>query len=197
MIVALLIGWCAVARAQRPGRGAKSGSPVGLVASCQSRHGMSGHSKVWFVDDQGREFTLDRPMDDMLSEGIAHGRLTSSDVARLIEFARPVAPSVPPIDVAHARMLAVAAQRSTLATHQKRKNCSDGSAVKIYGYVLLRGKVSQDAILLHDSFCNRVVDENLSPEAQEMIGWIRLRWTRAFTPAPPVGPGADAVDRRP
>jgi len=197
MIVALVIGCGAVARAQRPEWRAKSGSPVALVASCQSTQGKGGRSQVWFVDDRGREFTLEWPRDGMLSDDIAHSRLTSSDVARLIEFAHPVAPSVPPIDVGHARMLAMAAQRSTLATHQKRKICNDGSQVKIYGYVLLRGQISQDAILLRDTFCNSVVDENLSPEAQEMIAWVRFRWTRAFTPAPPVRRGADAVYRRP
>jgi len=184
VIVVLVVACNAAAGAQHSGRRATSQPPVALVASYQFTQGRSGYTEVWFLDNRGKEFMLSRPLDNMLGEYTSHGSLSSSDVARLIKFARPVARSLNRADLEHAVMLVAAAQRSTLGTHQKRKSCNDGSTVKIHAYVLPPGKISQQAVLLHYSFCGSVVDENLSPEAQELIGWTRLRWSQARPSAP-------------
>jgi len=53
-------------------------------------------------------------------------------------------------------------------------NCSDGAGVEIDGYLFPPGsaRVTQKVALLYRSHCEGVIEENLSPDAEELIGWI-------------------------
>jgi hypothetical protein len=57
-------------------------------------------------------------------------------------------------------------------------NCSDGAGVEIHGYFFPPGsaRVTQKVALLYRSHCEGVIEENLSPDAEELIGWISRRW---------------------
>ena len=178
MVLALLVVRNAAARAPHVGRNTNPQPPVSLVASYEYVRGKSGQIEVLFIDSRGREFALEPPLGSQFIPYIAGGVLSSSDATSLVTFAQPVSGRIPPAELEHAGALAAVADGSTVWTHRPRANCSDGAGIRIRGYLFPPGsaRVTQKVVLLYRSYCQRVMDENLSPDAQELIGWISRRW---------------------
>ena len=160
------------AETSRRERSAKSQPPVYLVASCERTSGKNNVANTWLVDNRGRQFTLSEEIAIALGDNIKSGNLTSSAVASIIKFAQPVGRTVLPAELEHALTLVVGAQRSTLWNHEQLKRCKDGGSDIYRAYVLSPGKASQEPVLLRSRECGRIVDENASPAARELVTWI-------------------------
>jgi hypothetical protein len=177
-VLALLVVRNAAARTPHAVGRTNPQPPVSLVASYEYVSGKSGQAEVLLIDTRGREFALEHPPGSLFGSYIAGGVLSSSDTTRLVTVARPVSGRIPPAEVEHAGALVAAADRSTVWTHRPRMNCKDGAGIRIHGYVFPpeSARVTQKVVLLYRSYCQRVMEENLSPDADELIGWISRRW---------------------
>ncbi len=159
-----------IAAAARPKHASKKGAPT-LLLSFEATNDANTMHQAWFVDGEGRPFAFVRNGADPLAEAARAGVLTSRDVAALIVASRPLPATIAPGDIDRARALLPAAQHSIIWTHRRKDACPAGVTITIRGYLWPSGKPAE-VVPLRETTCNYLVDENLSPEAQELIDWV-------------------------
>jgi hypothetical protein len=160
-----------VVLASAGGRHRTKEAPVSLVLSYLHVSGKTGRSATWVLDDRGRQFVLDDKIDGEINREATSGVLSLSAAAAGIQLARPVPVMLERRDVIRARALAARAQKSTARTPHQERACEDGSTNAIFGYLSPSPPASQRAVLLRHVHCEKTVEENLSPAAQELIAW--------------------------
>lgn len=146
---------------------------AGLVLSYEVVRESRKLHEVWFLDSQGRQFTFtDARVQGPLQQVAGGGTITPRDVNGLIKVSRPLPGGLSPAEVDRAAALVGRAERSILWTHRRRGACPDGATVIIRGYFFPAGKKDEAPVSLRETACGHPVDENLSPEAQELIDWV-------------------------
>jgi hypothetical protein len=164
----LLAGPPAVARPKH--RAPKA--TASLLVSFEVSNDADTVHQAWFVDGEGRTYWFARAGGrDPLAEAERAGGLTARDVSALVAASRPMPNTVPAGELDRARALLPGAQHSMVWTHRRRDPCKGGVTVAIRAYLFAAGRPAE-AIPLRETTCNWLVDENLSPEAQELIEWV-------------------------
>jgi hypothetical protein len=164
---ASLVGPTAGARA--PGRRHRAAAP--LLLSWEVTNDADTRHDVWFLDGQGRPFVFVRAGGrDPLADEARTGALTERDAAALLAASRPLPATIPAAEVERARALLVGAAQSLVWTHRRKDACPAGVTITVRGY-LWPGKTAS-VVPLRETSCGWLVDDNLSPEAQELLAWI-------------------------
>jgi hypothetical protein len=162
--------------AGRPGLGRpkhRAAKPAAsLLVSFEVSNDADTVHEAWFVDGEGRAYWFVRNGGrDPLAEAERAGGLGARDVAALVAASRPLPSVIGASEVERARALLPGAQHSMVWTHRRRDPCRGGVTVAIRGYLFAAGRAAE-VIPLRETTCNWLVDENLSPEAQELIEWV-------------------------
>ena len=84
---------------------------------------------------------------------------------------RPLPAALTPGELERAQGLLAAAEHSILWTHRRKDPCKFGVNVAIRGYLFAKNRPAT-LVPLRETSCGWLVDENLSPEAQELIEWV-------------------------
>lgn len=154
----------------RPRRASTKGLPT-LLLTFEATNDANTLHQAWFVDGEGHAFAFVRSGGDPLAEAERAGVFTSRDVAALIAASRALPVSIPPGELDRARALLPGAQHSMVWSHRRKDPCPAGVTIAIRGYLWPPGKPAE-VVPLRETTCNWLVDENLSPEAQELIDWV-------------------------
>jgi hypothetical protein len=146
--------------------------PASLLLSYEVANDADTKHDVWFVDGEGRTFAFSRLGGaDPLAQALRAESVGVRDAAALITASRPLPPALSADEVGRAEALIAAAEHSILWTHRRKDPCKFGVNVTIRGYRFVKNR---PAILvpLRETSCGWLVDENSSPEAQELIEWV-------------------------
>ncbi|HVY39468.1 MAG TPA: hypothetical protein VHM31_16110 [Polyangia bacterium] len=160
------------AAAHGAGRHRGKAVPASLLLSYEVANDADTKHDVWFVDGEGRTFAFSRTGGaDPLAQALRVESIGARDVAVLIAASRPLPPVLTADELGRAQALIAAAEHSILWTHRRKDPCKFGVNVTIRGYRFVKNR---PAILvpLRETSCGWLVDENRSPEAQELIEWV-------------------------
>jgi hypothetical protein len=160
------------AAAHGAGRHKGKAVPPSLVLSYEITNDADTKHDVWFLDGEGRTFSFSRIGGaDPLAQALRAESVGVREAAALITASRPLPPVLSADELARAEALIAAAEHSILWTHRRKDPCKFGVNVTIRGYRFVKNR---PAILvpLRETSCGWLVDENLSPEAQQLIAWI-------------------------
>ncbi|MFL5304211.1 MAG: hypothetical protein ACJ8F1_03310 [Polyangia bacterium] len=151
---------------------AKAGVTASLLLSYEVTNDQDTRHDVWFVDGQGRTFEFSRIGGaDPLAQALRTESVGVRDAAALITASRPLPPALEPAELQRAQALVAAAEHSMLWTHRRKDPCKFGVNVTIRGYLFVKNRPAT-LVALRETSCGWLVDENLSPEAQELIEWV-------------------------
>jgi hypothetical protein len=150
------------------GRHRAKEAPVSLVLSRFGTNGQGG-STTWVLDDRGRQFVLSKEKRLALEPAGESLVLSLAAVGEAIQSARAIPPKVPAAEVDRARSLIAVADRSTARVHEPEPMCNDCGTTEIFGYLPPSPQGIQRVVLLSHIYGLWHVDENLSPQAQELI----------------------------
>ncbi len=143
-----------------------------LLLSYEVTNDRDSMHEVWFVDGLGRTFAFSRIGGaDPLAQALRIESVGVRDVAALITASRPLPAALAPADVERAQAMLAGAAHSMLWTHRRKDPCKAGLNVTIRGYLFAKNRPAT-LVPLRETSCGWLVDENLSPEAQELIEWI-------------------------
>lgn len=143
-----------------------------LLLSYEIANDSDTKHEVWFVDGEGRTFAFSRIGGaDPLAQALRTESVGVRDAAALISASRPLPTILAPDQLERARALIAAAEHSILWTHRRKDPCKFGVNVAIRGYLFAKDRPAT-LVPLRETSCGWLVDENLSPEAQELIEWV-------------------------
>ncbi|HVV17120.1 MAG TPA: hypothetical protein VHH90_07935 [Polyangia bacterium] len=155
------------------GRHRGKGVPASLLLSYEVTNDQDTMHEVWFVDGQGRTFAFSRTGGaDPLAQALRTESVGGRDAAALITASRPLPAALSPAELQRAQALLAAAERSILWTHRRKDPCKLGVNVTVRGYLFSNQNRPATVVPLRETSCGWRVDENLSPEAQELIEWV-------------------------
>lgn len=173
-VAAVMLSLCprvTSARGKSP-RKSKGKPAAALLVSFEVSNDADTVHQAWFVDGEGRAYWFVRNGGrDPLAEAERAGGVTPRDVASLVAASRPAPAAIAAGEIEQVRALLPGAQHSMVWTHRRRDPCKGGVTVAIRGYLFAPGRPAE-VIPLRETTCNWLVDENLSPEAQELIEWV-------------------------
>lgn len=150
----------------------KRKSAASLLVSYEVTNDADTVHEIWFVDGEGRAFSFKRVGGrDPMAEAQRAGGITSRDVAALKAASRPLPGTIAAAELDRVRALLPAAQHSMVWAHRRRDPCKFGVTITIEGYRFSQARAAEP-IPLRETTCGWPVDENLSPEAQELIDWV-------------------------
>jgi hypothetical protein len=143
-----------------------------LLLSYEVSNDQDTMHEIWFLDGLGRTFAFSRTGGaDPLAQALRAEAVTPRDAAALIEASRPLSVALSAAELDRTQALLAAAEHSMLWTHRRKNPCKFGVNVAIRGHLFQKNRPAT-LVPLRETSCGWLVDENLSPEAQDLIEGI-------------------------
>ena len=128
---------------------------------------------VWFLDTLGRRFSFSRrSCEDPLAMALGRGSIRPKDFAALVARSHQAGPALSPSEVDH--LLSLLAESRSIPAREDSPNagCKDGGTARIRGYWTDPDGRASSFYSLWEFICDKVVLQNPSPAAQQLVQWV-------------------------